>query len=187
MKLDGKFELRYLIENINPSFSERIPQYKMKNKQYILYIAGEGGNPNWAKKKRMRSEIELYSEEKEKLEEICETILEAQYNYRKEKAFEREKHLDYDSAINIYEKINLPEEAARVRSLKADLAAPKTEIHGDYVDDRDTIVKDSVVNKSNIGAGGKSKAEEIKEIKELLDSGAINEDDYEKMKRDIIG
>jgi|ETNmetMinimDraft_12_1059888.scaffolds.fasta_scaffold15153_5 voltage-gated sodium channel len=37
------------------------------------------------------------------------------------------------------------------------------------------------------GTGGKSKAEEIKEIKELLDSGAINEDDYEKMKREIIG
>ena len=32
-----------------------------------------------------------------------------------------------------------------------------------------------------------AKAEEIKEIKELLDSGAINEDDYEKMKREIIG
>jgi len=37
------------------------------------------------------------------------------------------------------------------------------------------------------GAHRKSKAEEIKEIKELLDSGAINEDDYEKMKREIIG
>ena len=67
------------------------------------------------------------------------------------------------------------------------MAAPKTEIHGDYVDDRDTIIQDSVVSKSNIGAGGKSKAEEIKEIKELLDSGAIDDGDYEKMKREIIG
>ena len=136
------------------------------------------------KKKKTRA---IISKKKEQLEEICETILETQYNYRKEKAFEREKHLDYDSAINIYEKINLPEEAARVRSLKADLAAPKTEIHGDYVDDRDTIVKDSVVNKSNIGAGGKSKAEEIKEIKELLDSGAIDDDEFKQMKKEILG
>ena len=102
-------------------------------------------------------------------------------------AKEKERLLDYNTAIQIWEDIGEYEEAARVRRLKADLAAPKTEIHGDYVDDRDTIVKDSVINRSNIGAGGKSKAEEIKEIKELLDSGAINEDDYEKMKRDIIG
>ena len=27
----------------------------------------------------------------------------------------------------------------------------------------------------------------IKELKELLDSGAIDKDDYEKMKREIIG
>jgi hypothetical protein len=63
----------------------------------------------------------------------------------------------------------------------------RIEIKGDYVDDRDTIIQDSVINKSNIGANIKSKAEEIKEIKELLDSGAIDKDDYEKMKREIIG
>ena len=106
---------------------------------------------------------------------------------RKLKIRRREELLDYDSAIHMWEELGENEEAARVRKLKADLAAPKTEIHGDYVDDRDTIVKDSVVNKSNIGAGGKSKAEQIKEIKELLDSGAISEEDYQKMKREIVG
>ena len=103
------------------------------------------------------------------------------------KAKEYEKHLNYENAIKIYEEIGRPTEAARVRKLKADMAAPKTEIHGDYVDDRDTIVKDSVVNKSNIGAGGKSKAEEIKEIKELLDSGAIDDDEFKQMKKEILG
>ena len=106
---------------------------------------------------------------------------------RKLKIRRREELLDYDSAIHMWEELGENEEAARVRKLKADLAAPKTEIHGDYIDDRDTIVKDSVINRSNVGAGGKSKAEEIKEIKELLDSGAIDKDDYEKMKREIIG
>ena len=61
------------------------------------------------------------------------------------------------------------------------------EAQGDYVDDRDTIVKDSVISKSNVGAGGKSKAEQIKEIKELLDSGAIDEDEFKQMKKEILG
>ena len=103
------------------------------------------------------------------------------------RAKKREEYYDYDEAIEIYEENNMPKEAARVRKLKANLAAPKTEIHGDYVDDRDTIVKDSVVNKSNIGAGGKSKAEQIKEIKELLDSGAIDDDEFKQMKKEILG
>ena len=88
------------------------------------------------------------------------------------------------------EDIGKPEEAGRVRKLKAEQGAVKvdqTVVHGDYVDDRDTIVKDSVVNKSNIGAGGKSKAEEIKEIKELLDSGAIDDDEFKQMKKEILG
>ena len=104
-----------------------------------------------------------------------------------DKAKQCEEHLDYKQAIELYDKIGKPEEAARVRKLKADMAAPKTEIHGDYIDDRDTIVKDSVINRSNIGTGGKSKAEEIKEIKDLLDSGAINDDEFKQMKKEILG
>jgi len=108
----------------------------------------------------------------------------------REKARVREEALDYDSAIKIWETLGEIEEAARVRKLKAKQSAVKvdqTVVHGNYVDDRDTIVKDSVVNKSNIGAGGKSKAEELREAKSLLDEGLINEDDYEKMKKEILG
>ena len=99
----------------------------------------------------------------------------------------KEKNLDYDSAINIYEKINLPEEAARVRILKADLAAPKTEIHGDYVDDRDTIVKDSVINKSNIGAGGDDKVTKLEKIANLKKEGLIDDAEFKQMKKEILG
>jgi len=105
-------------------------------------------------------------------------------------AKEREKALDYDSAIEIWKELGEIEEETRVRKLKADQGAVKvdqTVVHGDYVDDRDTIVKDSVISRSNVGPGVKSKAEQIKEIKELLDSGAISDEDYEKMKREIIG
>jgi hypothetical protein len=169
---EAKYE--FPIDDINVSIEE-LPKTKY---EYICKIWK--GN----RKKKIRG---ITCKKKEQLEEICEAILETQYSYRKEKALEREKNLDYDSAINLYEKINLPEEAARIRRLKADLSAPKTEIHGDYVDDRDTIVKDSVINRSNVGAGGKTKGERIKLIKELLDSGAIDDDEFKQMKKEILG
>jgi hypothetical protein len=97
-----------------------------------------------------------------------------------------EKHLDYDNAIVIYEEIGKHEDAARIRKLKAEQGAVKVTqkvVHGDEV----TEIKDSVLNRSNVGSGGKSKAEELREAKALLDEGLINEDDYEKMKKEILG
>ena len=58
---------------------------------------------------------------------------------------------------------------------------------GDYIDDRDTIVKDSVVNRSNIGSESKSKAEELREIKALLDEGIIDASEFLQMKKEILG
>ena len=90
----------------------------------------------------------------------------------------------------IYDEIGKHEDAARVRQLKAEQGAVKvdqTVVHGDYVDDRDTIVKDSVINKSNIGAGGNSKAEELREAKALLDDGIIDDDEFKQMKKEILG
>jgi len=109
---------------------------------------------------------------------------------RKLKADDKVNHLDYDKAIEIYESIGDKEGATEARKLKAEQGAVKvdqTVIHGDYVDDRDTIVKDSVVNKSNIGAGGKSKAEELREAKSLLDEGVIDDDEFKQMKKEILG
>ena len=62
----------------------------------------------------------------------------------------------------------------------------QTVVHGDYIDHRDTIIKDSVISKSSIG-GGSSKMQELKELKEMRDSGDISDEEYEKMKREIIG
>jgi hypothetical protein len=104
-----------------------------------------------------------------------------------ENAKEKERLLDYNTAIQIWEDIGEYEEAARVRRLKADLAAPKTVVQGDYVDDRDTIVKDSVINRSNVGSGGKSKSEELREAKALLDDGIIDDDEFKQMKKEILG
>ena len=118
--------------------------------------------------------------------EIKKAITEA----KKKLAGELEEHLKYKEAIDIWEELKLYKEAKRIRSKikeEGKVKVDQTVVHGDYVDDRDTIVKDSVVNKSNIGAGGKSKAEELREAKSLLDEGLINEDDYENMKKDILG
>ena len=116
----------------------------------------------------------------------------------RQEANERERALDYNSAIRIWEELGQIKEAARVRRLKARQSAIKvdqTVIHGDYVDDRDTtyiddrdtIIKDSVLNRSNIGASGADKVGKIKELKELLDSGAIDAAEFRQMKKEILG
>ena len=106
-------------------------------------------------------------------------------------AYTKEEDLDYTGALRIWESLGNRGEAKRIRLKMQEsygrVKVDQTVVQGDYVDDRDTIVKDSVINRSNVGAGGKTKGERIKLIKELLDSGAIDKDDYEKMKREIIG
>ena len=52
---------------------------------------------------------------------------------------------------------------------------------------REDLVKGSVVSKSNIGAGGKSKSEELRDAKALLDDGIIDDDEFKQMKKEILG
>jgi hypothetical protein len=107
---------------------------------------------------------------------------------RENKAREREKVLDYDTAISIWEGLGKPQEAARARKLKSEQSAiNQTVVHGDYVDDRDTIVKDSVINRSNIGSGGDDKFSKLKELKEMLSEGLIDDDEFKQMKKEILG
>ena len=111
-------------------------------------------------------------------------------SYNQEVTIQKAKHservLDYKKAIILWEKIGKHDEAKRIREIVMKGQA-QTVVHGDYVDDRDTTIQDSVVSKSNVGAGGKSKIEEIKELKELLDSGAIEDDEFKQMKKEILG
>ena len=57
-------------------------------------------------------------------------------------------------------------------------------IQGDNI--TKTEIKDSVLNRSNIGSNGKSKAEQVQNIKNLLDSGAIDDDEFKQMKKEIL-
>ena len=101
-------------------------------------------------------------------------------------AQERERHLDYQGAIGIYEKYNMPKEAARVRRIMYDeKKVDQTVVHGDYVDDRDTIIKDSVLNRSNVG--GSSKMQELEKLAEMKEKGLIDDDEFKQMKKEILG
>ena len=98
--------------------------------------------------------------------------------------------MNYGKAVAIWERMGLLSRAAHIRTLMTENSTVKvdqTVVHGDYVDDRDTIVKDSVINKSNIGAGGKSKAEELRDAKALLDDGIIDDDEFKQMNKEILG
>ena len=81
----------------------------------------------------------------------------------KMKAEQREKALDYEGAAIIWEALEEFDEAARVRKLKVKLTkSPNSDVPP-------------------------SKTEQIKEYKELLDSGAIDEYEFKQMKKDILG
>ena len=108
--------------------------------------------------------------------------------YKKMYAEYCEEIMDMNRAIEIYEELKEDDEVVRLRTFIKDESKIKVTqkvVHGDEV--TKTEIKDSVVSKSNVGAGGKSKAEEIKEIKELLDSGAIDDDEFKQMKKEILG
>ena len=105
-------------------------------------------------------------------------------------ALDKEEHLDYDGAIEIYEEIGDKKSAKRVRKLRTEegkVKVDQTVVHGDYVDDRDTVIKDSVVNKSNVGVGGDDKFTKLKELTEMKEKGFIDDDEFKQMKKEILG
>ena len=100
-------------------------------------------------------------------------------------AKQNEKYLNYDKAIYLYDRIGKPKEAARVRKIVAEQKkVDQTVVHGDQV--TKTEIKDSVLNRSNVG-GGTSKMQELKDLTEMKKEGLISNEEYEKMKQEIIG
>jgi len=171
---------------------------------YAIWAATEAGDPGYGQVaffivglvinfvlRKLKFENEIESREQRLIDPEIESKEREQrlIDSVKAEAKVREMALDYDSAIEMWESLGEISEAARVRKLKVEQSAVKVEqtvVHGDYVDDRDTIVKDSVINRSTVGNGEKTKAEEIKEIKELHDAGAIDDDEFKQMKKEIL-
>ena len=104
-----------------------------------------------------------------------------------EKVRQREEALDFEAAIEIWEELGEIEEAARVRKLKAEQGAVKvdqTVVQGDQI--TKTEIKDSVLNRSNVGSGS-SKMQELKDLTEMLSEGLIDDDEFKQMKKEILG
>ena len=104
---------------------------------------------------------------------------------RLEKAKKHEKLLEFDKAANIYKGLGMEDDVIRVRE-EARNKVSQTVVHGDYVDDRDTIVKDSVINRSNVG-GSSSKMQELEKLTEMKEKGLIDDDEFQQMKKEILG
>ena len=58
-------------------------------------------------------------------------------------------------------------------------------IQGDNI--TKTEVKDSVLNRSDIGSDGKTKSDELRDAKTLLDDGIIDDAEFQQMKKEILG
>jgi len=104
----------------------------------------------------------------------------------KKTAEKHERLLEFDEAAEIYKKLGKDEEVIRVRKLKAEQGAVKvdqTVVQGDQI--TKTEIKDSVLNRSTVG-GGSSKMKELRELKEMFDSGFISKDEMEEMKKEIL-
>ena len=134
-------------------------------------------------------EILFQHNQNDEITELVDAFYEMRRTWKKQqqidRAKEREKALDYDSAIEIWEKLGDIKEAARVRKLKAEMGSVKiaqSVVQGDQI----TEIKDSVVSKSNIG-GGSSKMQELKELTEMKKEGLIDDDEFKQMKKEILG
>ena len=102
------------------------------------------------------------------------------------KAKNHERLLEFDEAAKIYKELGMDDEVLRIREAARN-KVEQTVVHGDYVDDRDTIVKDSVISKSNVGAGGSSRMQELKDLTEMKKEGLIDDDEFKQMKKEILG
>nr|AIF14690.1 hypothetical protein [uncultured marine group II/III euryarchaeote KM3_67_G08] len=109
---------------------------------------------------------------------------------REEIAREKEKLLDFKGALSIFEELEMHQDAKRIRQKMREegkVKVDQTVVHGDYVDDRDTIVKDSVLNRSNVGGGGDDKITKLEKLAEMKEKGIIDDDEFKQMKMEILG
>ena len=95
-----------------------------------------------------------------------------------------EKFHLYDEANAWYKKVGLFDEGKKIVD-KTKIKVDQTVVQGDQI--TKTEIKDSVVSKSNIGSGGDDKLTKIKELKELLSEGLIDDDEFKQMKKEIFG
>ena len=156
---------------------------------------GGDGPPLWP--------ISFQYNQNDEINKFVDTFYETQRSYlqrkvdreeRREKerltrrAKERERALDYDSAIGIWEELGEIEEAARVRKLKVKQGSVRVAqkvVKGDEITKTD--IRDSVISKSSIGAGGDDKFARLEKLTEMKEKGLIDDDEFQQMKKEILG
>ena len=129
----------------------------------------------WSSTKLVKEKLEKERLEKEKLEKL----------EKLEKVKQREEAKDYEAAIQIWESLGEIKEAARVRELQAEMGSVQVAqsiVQGDQI----TEIKDSVLNRSNVG-GGSSKMQELKDLTEMKEKGLIDDAEFKQMKKEILG
>ena len=137
-----------------------------------------------------KERVDLYLKDKEKrLEKYIKKKEQIKLQKTLDKAKRHEKLLEFDAAAEIYKELMMDDDVIRVRKLKSEQGAVKvdqTVVHGDQI--TKTEIKDSVLNRSNVGSGGgSSKAEELREAKSLFEEGLIDDDEFKQMKKEIMG
>ena len=113
---------------------------------------------------------------------IIEYLTTVRENYILDKAKRHEKLLEFEEAAKMYKIAGYDKQVIRVRK-KARNKVKQTIVHGDQV--TKTEIKDSVLNRSNVG--GSSKMQELERLAEMKKEGLISDEEYEKMKQEIIG
>jgi len=96
--------------------------------------------------------------------------------------------MNYKKAVTIWERMGLLNRAAHLRTLMTENSTVKVTqkvVHGDEV--TKTEIKDSVLNRSNVGSGGSSKMQELEKLAEMKEKGLIDDDEFKLMKKDILG
>ena len=120
------------------------------------------------------------------LEDHLKERLEKEEKEWLEKVKQREEAKDYEAAIQIWERLGEIDEAARVRKTQAEMGSVKVSqkvVHGDEV----TEIKDSVLNRSNVGSGGDDKFAKLERLAEMKEKGLIDDDEFKQMKKEILG
>ena len=165
LQIQSENQAKYLTEE-----NEKRQNYSNMQIRSALNLRKRGGLKN------LQQALDIFNKEGHTIE-FNQTYLEM--------AQEKERLLDYKGAIDLFEKADFHDDAKRVRRKMLDeKKVDQTVVQGDQI--TRTEIKDSVLNRSNVG-GGSSKAEELREAKSLLDEGVIDDDEFKIMKKDILG
>ena len=190
----------YDIFGFDGEFTDEIDDYFYMFNEPSAFVEDENGNSVkdedgeliWSKYFRaIGASTEPYSEKYdlsvpywipeeivEKFDQELKKELEKEKSKALKQAKEHEEFLEFEKAAKIYRDYGMKEDVIRVRKLKN---KDRKVIHGD------TIIKDSVVSKSNVGSSSDDKFSKLERLAEMKEKGLIDDDEFKQMKKDILG